>query len=222
MTYKFYRNGGKNNGYRLQDSERPMCVIFAEGEAEALFLEMWLLNLGKIPSDIAVICFKGQTRLPTIFKTIADDENFPHVTNLGFFLDAEQIGVTSKLQSIESIMRQNNLLNVGEHLVIGHQSISKIVNLAIYISPDNCNNGFIEDTVINEVSRSNLSASISALKTSAQQVLSNPVSNKSLVTAYIGLRNPGLCGTQRGFESRVLDVMHPAYNGIRSTLNTII
>ena len=100
--------------------------------------------------------------------------------------------------------------------------MSNIENLAIYISPDNLSNGYIEDAIIREVNSSNLSESISSLKTSVQQVLQEPVSNKSLVTAYIGLRNPGLCGTQRGFESRHLDVMHEAYDGIRSTLNTII
>lgn len=85
MTYAFYRNSGIGGGYRLQGDERPKSIIFAEGEAEALFLEMWFLELNKISSDIAVICFKGQTKLPIVFKTIVGDENFPHVKNLGFF-----------------------------------------------------------------------------------------------------------------------------------------
>jgi hypothetical protein len=45
---------------------------------------------------------------------------------------------------------------------------------------------------------------------------------KTLVSAFFGIHEAGLCGTQHGFARRYLNVMHEAYSGIRTTLGNVI
>jgi hypothetical protein len=53
-------------------------------------------------------------------------------------------------------------------------------------------------------------------------VLGGVPNAKSLVQAFLGLSKPGLCGTGRGFEKGILNVMDDAYLGIRTTLGTVL
>lgn len=220
-NYSFYKNFG-DASYALRGPVRPGCLLFAEGDSEALFLERWLLTIQCDSNDIAVICFKGGDNLETVFKNFSSEENFAYIERFGFFLDAEGNSASQKATMVSTLLKKFSIIPNGHNVRAGQLSQVGNKRIALFVSPDNASSGYIEHTVMNEILTDNLYPCIEAFRKCVEQTSGNPVSPKSLVQAYIGAYKPGLCGTGRGFHSDVLKVMHDAYATVRNTLSAVL
>jgi hypothetical protein len=220
-VHQFYRNE-KGVSYALRGDEKPECILFAEGDAEAFFLETWLKKVKKDTNLIAVICFKGHSNLEPVIKSLSGNENFPHVQRFGFLVDAEGEAASRTTNKIARILGNYSIIPKNTALVAGEQFTINGKQIAIFVSPDNNHSGYVEHVVMNEVRASQLYPCFESLKTCVEGINGNAQNVKSLVQAYLGIKRPGLCGTGRGFESGALDVMHAAYAPIRDTLSKIL
>jgi len=220
---RFYRNSDEHApAYALRGTEQPKCLLFAEGKTEALFLEVWLSELNKDPQEIAVIAYGGGTKLPLLLRNLSQDEHFGGVDRFGFFLDAEAGSAATKAASVTNALRQTKVVPAGHNVEAGVLSNVGGKKIALFVSPDNASNGFVEQVVMKEVANHALARCIDNLGNCASGVLGSPVSAKALVQAFLGISKPGLCGTGRGFEKKILKVMDGAYNNIRTTLGTLL
>lgn len=217
----FYRNAG-NASYSLRGSDRPGCLLFAEGDSEALFLDKWLSGTHRDPNDIAVVCIRGIKKLDAVLKNLRTDENFPAVSRFGFFVDAETIGPTRKSTFITNVLAKNSVIPAGHKVPAGPLVRINGKRIVLFVSPNNASAGFIEHTVMNEINTSELFPCIGTFQRCVAGTSASPVSPKALVQAYIGTLKPGLCGTGRGFESGVLNVMHTAYDNVRATIERVL
>lgn len=216
----FYRNPSGIT-YALRDAERPGCLIFAEGHAEAWFLERWLEVTGSNPSDIAVICFEGQKKLDPNFRILAQEGNFGAVTRLGFLLDAENRSAAAVVDSIRQILQKNNIISPRATLSAGVLLEEDRFRIIVHVSPDNHSTGYVENIVLDEIHAHRYAGCIQAFEGAIRSVGETPFP-KTLVSAFLGIHEAGLCGTHLGFSRRYLDVMHVAYSGIRATLGQIL
>lgn len=196
-------------------------MIFAEGSAEAWFLERWLESTGRDPNDIAVICFAGQKNLAPTFRALVEEENFSGVTRLGFFLDAETNRAVAVADRIRQILEHNDIISAGRRINPGVVFNDRGRDIVIYVSPDNNAPGIVEQVVLNEIWAHEYSGCIEMFQDAIVGIGRTPFP-KSLVSAFLGIYEAGLCGTQHGFSKRYLDVMHEAYEPIRTTLGNII
>lgn len=220
---QFYRNSDERApAYALRSAEQPKCLFFAEGQTEALFLEVWLTEEGADPKEIAVLAYRGGTKLPLLLRNLSEDENFSDVERFGFFLDAEAGTVAAKAASVTSALRQANVVPAGHNVQAGVLSSIGGKRIALFVSPNNTNSGLVEDVVMNEITAHALGPCVNNFRTCAAGVLGAPVGAKALVQAFLGIRKPGLCGTGRGFENKILNVMHAAYNDVRTTLGPLL
>lgn len=217
----FYRNLG-NAQFSLRGAERPGCLIFAEGDAEAFFLEVWLTRIGRDFRDIAVVCFKGQDKLEPLIKHFVTEENFPSITRFAFFLDAEKAGAAAPAGSITNWLVQYGVLPAGSNLRPGHLLSINGKRFALHVSPDNINPGFIEHTVMNEIDTTGLRSCIRAFEACLVVALGRPLNPRTLVQAFISSQRPRISSTGRGFDKGLLDVMHTAYDGIRNTIEPVL
>ncbi len=217
----FYKNP-RDTSYALRGTVKPGCLLFAEGDSEALFLEKWLVTISRDPNDIAVICFKGKDNLEIVFKNLADGENFSNVERFGFFLDAEGGPATRKATMVTGLLNRFSIIPNGHHVRAGQLSQVGGKRIALFVSPDNASSGYIEDAVMNEILTDDLSPCIDSFRQCVARISGSAVSSKSLVQAYIGAYNPRICGTGRGFESGILKVMHDAYANVRNVISTVL
>jgi hypothetical protein len=219
---QFYKNSdAKEDSYALRGENRPTCILFAEGDAEALFLDKWLTIRGDSPNSVAVICFRGHSNLETILKRFSADPNFEAVERFGFYLDAEATGANVRAKAIAKILGNQGIIPAGTSLEPGTLLSVGKKRIAVFVSPDNANPGCIEDVVIKEI----MTTSIAACITGYRECLAStdtPLHSKGFVQAYLSARNARLAGTGRGFEAGVLDVMHPAYAPIRDTFSVLL
>ena len=221
---RFYRNpSGKDVGqYSLRRDENPEVLIFAEGASESYFLEKWLVSIDKDPKKIAVVCYEGNTsKLGALLKKLTDEENFPTVKSLGFFLDAEGDQAASKVHSIQALLRKAELISETHNLVAGSQTVGSY-RLAIYVSPNNADAGMIEDMIVNEIAGSPLSSCVNVFSDAVAKTTGNPPHPKCIVNAYLGIHRPGTCGAGHGFNKDVLDVHHSAYDAVRTVISAIL
>ena len=217
---KFYKNYQKV--YALRGDAKPGCLLFAEGDTEALFLEKWLDTLDHDPNDIAVICSKGGNNLGAVFKNLSGDENFPNVERFGFFLDAEGNPAHQKATMVTGLLKGFSIIPQNHQIVAGILSQLGNRRIAVFVSPDNANPGSIEHAVMNEVATNKLFPCIDAFRHCTEGILGGQADPKSLIQAYISAYRPRLCGIGRGFQSGVLDVMHDAYTPVRDTISTVL
>ena len=151
---KFYRNFDERQpAYALRGAEQPNCIFFAEGRTEALFLETWLAALNADPEEIAVIAYGGGTKLPLLLRNLSQGEHFAKVERFGFFLDAEQGTAAAKATSVTAALRQPgvDVIPQGHNVQPGVLSNVGGKRIALFVSPNNANAGFIEQVVMNEV-----------------------------------------------------------------------
>lgn len=220
----FFRNqnGNRSSEYSLRGDEKPEVLIFTEGPSESYFLDKWLTSTNRDPNKIAVVCYKGdKKKLGTFIKNLSLEENFPAIKSFGFFLDAELKPANSAIHTIQSLLQTLGLIPANHALVAGSQAVGKY-RIGIYVSPNNLGPGLIEDIVINEIAESELADCIQSLKSMVETKLGVSLHSKSLVQSYMGIRSPGLCGTGHGFNKSVLNVMHPAYAGVRNVIEAIL
>lgn len=217
----FYRNPGDRSSYALRGSERPRCLLFAEGTAEAWFLEKWLSAAGCDPQQIAVVCFRGHGNLDIVLRALRDEENFEQITRFGFLLDAETRQPPAVVDSIRQLLQRHGIIPGSLVLSAGLPANHGDIRVVVHVSPDNTGPGFIEHTVLNEVYTHTFAPCIRALETAIVAVGLTP-HPKTLVSCYIGIRQPRICGTGHGFENDLLDVMHNAYEGIRASLAHVV
>ncbi len=208
--------------YALRGAEKPETIFLAEGLAEAWFLEMWLRRLGKDAARNAVICFKGLSRIKLAFRNIVEGENFDYVKRIGFFLDAEANPAKSRVESIENLLRHHGLATGQDRLHAGQ--VSRLANheIALFVSPDNSQEGCIEQVVLNEIQTREFSECVIALKECVERTPGRTLHPKAMVNTYIGIATKGLCGTSHGFESGLFDPQHAAYRSIWDTFSPII
>lgn len=220
-SYKFYKNSGKTS-YALRGTIKPGCLLFAEGDSEALFLEKWLETINCDPNDIAVICIQGINKLEVSLKKLSGEENFANVKRYGFLIDAENGAAKNKENMVTELLRKYSVIPKKHHIRAGQLSEIENKRIALFVSPNNNSKGCIEDIVINEISDDILFPCIKAFTQCVESTTGESISPKSLVQVYISTYKPRLCGTGRGFESGVLKVTHDAYADIKNTLNTLI
>lgn len=219
---RFYRNpSGLNKSYALRGDEKPACLILAEGSAEAWFLERWLDVAGCNPSDVAVVCFEGQSQLGANFRSLVEEENFSGVKKLGFLLDAEKLSGPAVADSIRQMLQRNGLIPKTSTLSAGVPADINGIRIAVHVSPDNLSPGFVEHVVLNEIRTHQWASCINAFEAAIVGV-GRSAYPKTLVSAFLGIHEAGLCGTQHGFSKGYLDVMHDAYADIRTTLSHLI
>jgi hypothetical protein len=219
MMPKFFRNT-RDNTYSLRGEERPSKLIFAEGEAEAWFLEAWLCSEGRNPRDVAVICFKGKSRLKPVLMNIVSDENFGSVRDLGFFVDAEEHDAKHTVASICAALIKNEVIEDATNLNIGFQVVGDR-KVSLFISPDNKNPGCIEDMVVAEIASSSIGKCLQKFDDCVQQKTGMAITQKACVQAFLGIQQKGLAGTGHGFMAKKLDVTHDAYTAVRDTLGKL-
>jgi hypothetical protein len=215
---KFYKN--ESIEYSLRGQEKPETLIFTEGPTESYFMEKWLLSANKDSKKIAVICFKGKQKLTAVFKKFMMEENFPSITRFGFFLDAEAQQAVSSIHSIQTLLRDVQLISRNSSLSAGCQNIGGRI-FALYVSPNNADSGMIEHMVINEIAGSELNTCLQSFKAEVETKLGHDLHPKSIVQAYIGVRSPGTCGTGHGFNKELLDVNHAAYDELRRVMGQL-
>lgn len=216
-----YIRNGPRQSYALRGDERPSVLLFAEGSTEASFLDRWLKIKVVDPKNVGVICVEGRNKLEITLRNIAEDENFNLVNSFGFLFDAELNPATSTFDAIRQVLQKVKLIQAGETIAGGVQTFLRI-KVAVYVAPDNLQSGKIENIVLNEIQSTHLSGCINGFGGLVQDALGHPADSKTLVQAYLGIKKPGLCGTGHGFNQGKLDVMHPAYQGIRDTIEPIL
>lgn len=217
----FYRND-KNKSYALRGKEKPNVIIFAEGQTEAYFLEKWLRNTGYDPVKTAVVCFKGQEKLPTQFRALFEEENFKEINRFGFLLDAEANPAASKIDSIRNMLQKHKLISPEQKMKAGEIIEVDGKRIVAHICPNNLGSGIIEDIVLKEIETTELQPALAAFSAAVNEITGEIPHPKALVQAYIGCRKPGLSGAGHAFTSNVLDVMHPAYSGISDTFTKLL
>jgi hypothetical protein len=186
-----------------------------------LFLETWLATIERDPQDIAVVCYRGE-KLSLLFRNFSVEEHFPNVNRFGFFLDAEDKTAADKAQSISHLLIERGVIPAGTALAAGTPASIGGKRIAVCVSPDNLNSGFIEHIAMREVLTKPLGPCLTLFENCLRGTSGKPVNPKTLVQAYLGALNPRLCGTGRGFEAGILEVMHHAYDQVRATLTAVL
>lgn len=216
---KFVRT---QKSFALRGSERPTALIFAEGWAEACFLEKWLAKGPHDPQKVAIVLVGGDVgRLKNVFANLAQDENFDAVVGFGFFYDAERGAASQTIQVIESLLAKHDIIAKGTKLAGGSQDING-KKIGIFVSPDNKSPGWIEDIVLHEIATTDLKDCLDQFSALVHVATRQAVHSKTITQAFIGIRTPGVCGTGHGFNNGQLDVMHPAYEAIRSAIAGVL
>lgn len=218
----FYRNPNNKGAYNLRGSEKPSVLLLAEGAAEAYYLSKWLEKTNRDPDKIAVVCFEGITKLKTAFRSLIEAENFDQVIGIGFFLDAEQKHAESRADSVSHILQDLGLIPTDKKVTIGKLNSIAKYQISLFVSPNNSDHGCIEDIVLEEIRTSKYAQCIVGVHNCVKQINDQPAAVKTLVQAYLGILDPTLCGTGRGFDSGRLDVMHNAYLEVRNTFEALI
>ena len=218
---KFIRNLN-NKSYSLQGSERPSILLFAEGNAEAFFLDIWLDRAAYDANDIAVILVGGdRDKLTPHFKKFVEDENFSFVTTFGFFYDAERHSASHTVEFIKRLLQKHRLISPNTKLIAGSQTVGDI-KIGIFLSPDNASPGWIEELVKREIESTELVGCMNEFAESVRKVTGETIHSKTFAQAYLGIRQPGLCGTANGFKAAHFDVMHPAYDEVRKVISSLL
>lgn len=217
----FFRNPG-NKSFSFQGAESPAVLLLAEGDAEARYLSKWLSITGRAPQQIAVVCFRGTENLKVVLRSLVDSQNFESITGIGFFLDAEQNPAKSRVDSVRATLQELDLVPRSVTIAAGRLVRSGKYKIALFVSPNNHNPGCIENIVLREIATTEFAPCIERFEHCISEIAGSPTHIKTLVQAYIGARNPTLCGTGRGFDSGCLDVMHDAYEEIRRVFNELI
>ncbi|MEO1785209.1 DUF3226 domain-containing protein [Thermodesulfobium sp. 4217-1] len=219
MSYKFYDN---DKGNTIFNEKNQKCIFLAEGLSEALFLEKWLSSeeeWSQKSEFISVICFQGVDKIKATLKRI--EQKIRQCLGVGFFLDAEDKKITDRLKQIEDVLEIHKIIDTGTNKLrageLNQISDRNLSSIAIYISPNNKDNGCIEDIVVEENEIKTWKC-IECLRESSEY---NNI-NKSIVQAYLGCKKPGLCGTGRGFESGILDVNSSVYSKITDLFSKLL
>lgn len=218
MEYKFWMR----DITRTLNSRICKIIFFAEGEAEAHFLESWLSSLMPVPEGVAIHCFGGINKLPSSLKLITTLPSFQTVLSVGIMIDSDT-DPFARQQSINAILRNFELIGANDNAV-GQTAVFAGRKIAVHMAPDTEKQGQIEDLVLEEIRHSNehmesWTREVARISQAHSEFSINP---KSLVQSYLGFRKPGLCGTGRGFESQIFDASSEAYRGIHSLFLPIL
>lgn len=160
---RFYKNYPESVSYSLIGANKPTCILFAEGDAEAFFLEKWLTTIGRDPADIVVLCYRGK-RLALLFGNLTIDPNFPNVQRFGFFLDAEAGNAAAKAGMVTQLLISHSVISAPHTVTAGTVLNAGAKRVALCVSPDNLNSGFIEHSVMNEIAAKPLAPCINAFE----------------------------------------------------------
>ena len=213
-------------------------LLLVEGKDEcnffnALFSSMsissfFLNDYGKIESNdiaqsthaIQIVDIGGAKNFAPQFPYLYGMEGFGRIEKLGFVRDAEEKNAKSAFDSICDILKKHGLPSPDK---VGEINSSNSPWVGIFIMPDNCESGMLEDLCLESIKTEKVYSCVDNFvkcfeKGYTEEGKKHCNIHKAKVQAYLSAKSPIVPSLGLGAKLKHWDFTHPCFNGIKNFL----
>jgi hypothetical protein len=199
-------------------------LFLAEGEAEAVFMDVYLGLRGADPETTTVLCFRGlgnvASHVASIVKLIEKDRaGVGSLRGVGVLTDAEN-DPAARIDAAIHMANSLGFLHPAKDIRAQQKCERDGRRFAVSLSPANDQLGRIEHLVLQEVSTYEGFACLEPAFECLENLSGTAVDAKAKVQMFISAgANSSLAGIHRAFSAKILDPMALAYAAHRTMID---
>lgn len=199
------------------------CVVFVEGQDDAVFLSTLLDEINADPEKIGIVEVEGKENFPPRLRSFLKSSNFTQgvVKTIAVVCDSDENPKSIEQQISDALVASGQ----PEIVLGGYIAGDRGVRFGLFTMPDPVSQGDLEKLCLDTVMGHPLEGSAEVYISSAEKfahdsrVRLNGSRHKRKAQVFLaGVPNEVVRGAGRGFANGCFDISHEALNPLREFL----